>query len=140
MTGWRVGFAHGPTPLIEAMTKIQQYSFVCAPHPAQWGALAAMHEDISRHVAAYRRKRDRLLEALSDRYAFAPAGGAFYLFAEAPGGSGTRFVQRAIEKNLLIIPGSVFSARDTHFRISYAASDATIEKGIAVLRELADTA
>ena len=47
------------------------------------------------------------------------------------------FVRRAIENNLLVIPGSIFSQRDTHFRISYAAADATIERGIEVLRQLA---
>ena len=44
---------------------------------------------------------------------------------------------RAIEHELLIIPGNIFSHRDTHFRISYAASDETIERGIEVLRKLA---
>ena len=38
---------------------------------------------------------------------------------------------------LLLVPGGIFSARDTHFRISYAASDATIDRGLAVLREMA---
>ena len=47
------------------------------------------------------------------------------------------FVARAIENQLLVIPGSVFSRRDTHFRISYAAGDETIERGIEVLRKLA---
>jgi aspartate aminotransferase/aminotransferase len=51
--------------------------------------------------------------------------------------TGTEFVARAIEKELLVIPGGIFSGRDTHFRISYAASDATIERGLAVLKELA---
>ncbi|MEK6729644.1 MAG: hypothetical protein AABY76_06440, partial [Planctomycetota bacterium] len=43
----------------------------------------------------------------------------------------------AIQQNLLIIPGSVFSERHTHFRISYAAADATIERGIDILNRLA---
>ncbi|MCR9120538.1 MAG: aspartate aminotransferase, partial [bacterium] len=47
------------------------------------------------------------------------------------------FVERAIESNLLIIPGAVFSQRDTHFRVSYAASDETIDRGIEILRKLA---
>jgi aspartate aminotransferase/aminotransferase len=51
--------------------------------------------------------------------------------------TGTEFVARAIEKELLVIPGGIFSGRDTHFRISYAASDATIERGLAVLKQLA---
>ena len=48
------------------------------------------------------------------------------------------FVARAIEKHqLLVIPGNVFSRRDTHFRISYAASDSVIEQGMDVLRKMA---
>jgi aspartate aminotransferase/aminotransferase len=49
----------------------------------------------------------------------------------------TEFVARAIERNLLIIPGNVFSSRDTHFRLSYATTDAKLEEGIKILRELA---
>ena len=36
MTGWRLGFAHGPAEIIQQMIKLQQYTFVCAPQPAQW--------------------------------------------------------------------------------------------------------
>jgi aspartate aminotransferase len=50
--------------------------------------------------------------------------------------TGSEFVARAIENELLIIPGGIFSDRDTHFRISYAASEATIERGLDVLRQL----
>ncbi len=137
MTGWRVGYIHGPAEVITAMTKMQQYTFVCAPQPAQWGALAAIDVDLSDHIAAYRRKRDLIVEGLADRFELATPTGAFYAFPKAPSGSGTEFVRRAIERDLLIIPGGIFSGRDTHFRISYAASDETLRRGIEVLRELA---
>ncbi len=64
--------------------------------------------------------------------------GAFYIFPEAPGGDGTAFVAKAIENNVLIIPGSVFSARNTHFRISFAAPDETLKRGVDVLNRIAD--
>jgi aspartate aminotransferase/aminotransferase len=64
-------------------------------------------------------------------------GGAFYIFPKAPKGTGSQFVTRAIENKLLIIPGSIFSRADTHFRISFAASDDTLRRGIEVLRNLA---
>ena len=65
-------------------------------------------------------------------------GGAFYLFPRLPWGTGMEFVARGIEKHqLLVIPGNVFSRRDTHFRISYAASDEMIARGIEALRKLA---
>ncbi len=138
LTGWRLGFAHGPAAVIDAMTKVQQYTFVCAPQPLQWGALAALETDVTPYIDDYRHKRDLLVAGLQDRYELTPPGGAFYAFPKAPRGeSGTDFVKRAIEAHLLIIPGCVFSRRDTHFRISYAADDATIERGIEVLRKLA---
>ena len=86
----------------------------------------------------YRRKRDFMVKELQDHYEIAGAGGAFYLFLKTPWGTGTEFVKRAIENNLLIIPGNVFSERDTHFRLSYAADDNTLRRGAEVLRRLAE--
>ena len=137
MTGWRLGYAHGPADIIEAMIKFQQYTFVCAPQPAQWAGVVAMDTDVSEATDIYRGKRDRLLEGLADRYEIEHPGGAFYMFPRVPKGSASEFAMRAIEHKLLIIPGNVFSERDTHFRISYAADDETIERGIEVLRLLA---
>jgi aspartate aminotransferase/aminotransferase len=137
MTGWRVGFVHGPAELINTMIKLQQYSFVCAPQPAQWAGAVALDTPMDEHIAAYRRKRDMIYEGLADLYEVTKPGGAFYIFPKAPGGSGEAFVRRAIENNLLIIPGNIFSRLDTHFRISYAADNSTLERGIDVLRRLA---
>jgi aspartate aminotransferase/aminotransferase len=137
MPGWRLGFAHGPAVIIREMIKLQQYSFVCAPQPFQWAGAAALEVDISRHVSDYRRKRDTLLAALAEDYEIVRPGGAFYMFPKAPWGTGAEFVARAIaEHQLLIIPGHVFSRRDTHFRISYAAEDKVIARGIEALRQL----
>jgi aspartate aminotransferase/aminotransferase len=137
MTGWRLGYVHGPAEIIDAMIKLQQYTFVCAPQPVQWAGAAALDVPMDRYVADYRRKRDLIYSGLADRYEVTRPGGAFYVFPKAPRGSGTEFVTRAIENNLLIIPGNIFSTRDTHFRISYAASDETIHRGLEVLRRLA---
>ncbi|MBN8623914.1 MAG: aminotransferase class I/II-fold pyridoxal phosphate-dependent enzyme [Planctomycetes bacterium] len=137
MTGWRLGYAHGPKAVIQEMAKLQQYTFVCAPQPFQWGGVAALDVDMTPHINDYRRKRDRLVRGLADLFELATPGGAFYAFPKAPWGTGTDFVAAAIEKELLIIPGGIFSARDTHFRISYAAPDAVIDRGIEVLRSIA---
>jgi aspartate aminotransferase/aminotransferase len=137
VTGWRLGFAHGPAAIIDAMTKLQQYTFVCAPHPLQLAALAAIDVDMSETVADYRRKRDLLVGGLSEQFQIAAPGGAFYAFPQAPIGGGSEFVHRAIENNVLVIPGNIFGRKDTHFRISYAASDETIERGVEVLNRLA---
>jgi aspartate aminotransferase/aminotransferase len=147
VTGWRLGFVHGPSAIIDKLTMIQQYTFVCAPHPLQWAAVAALEVDMSEHRAAYKKRRDLVVSGLAEAgYRVTKPGGAFYVFPQVPEGTGkaggtretgSEFVARAIAKELLIIPGNIFSARDTHFRISYAASEATIERGLAVLRQLA---
>jgi len=138
MPGWRLGYAHGPKSIIQEMIKLQQYSFVCAPHPFQIAGATAMDFDVRPHVAAYRRKRDMIVAGLAGRYELVAPGGAFYAFPKAPGARAMEFVERAVrEHDLLVIPGENFSRRDTHFRISFAAADEVIERGIEVLRELA---
>ena len=137
MPGWRLGFAHGPSMVIREMIKLQQYSFVCAPQPAQWAGAVAMDVDMSDQTVAYRRKRDLLLAGLADDYEIVHPGGSFYAFPKLPWGTGMEFVARAVDNNLLIIPGNIFSRQDTHFRISYAADDAVIERGVEVLQRLA---
>jgi aspartate/methionine/tyrosine aminotransferase len=140
VTGWRLGWVHGPSAIVDKMTMLQQYTFVCAPHPLQWAAMAALEIDMSAQVAAYRERRDLVLDGLQDAgYEVAPAGGAFYVFPKVPDAyhSASEFVKRAIDNQLLIIPGNIFSTHDSHFRISYAASLETLERGIEVLKKLA---
>lgn len=137
MTGWRLGWAHGTKRLLAEMAKLQQFTFVCAPSMAQYGGAAAIDYDVTPLVADYRRKRDALCTALRDRYEVTVPGGAFYVFPKAPWGTGTEFVSEAIRNNLLVIPGGTFSGRDTHFRISYAASDDVLSRGVEILTRLA---
>jgi aspartate aminotransferase/aminotransferase len=137
MTGWRLGFAHGPRRLMEEMTKLQQFTFVCAPSMVQHAGIVAWDYDVAPITADYHRKRDRLYEGLRDCYEIVKPGGAFYMFPRCPWGTGTEFVAEAIRNSLLIIPGNVFSESDSHFRISYAAEDRTIDRGIEILRRLA---
>jgi len=140
MTGWRLAYVAAPAslrPVIEEMTKIQQYTFVCAPTPFQRAAVAALDYDVRDLVRDYVRKRDLLYSGLKDRFELAKPQGAFYAFVKAPSGSGTEFAKRAIQNNVLVIPGNVFSERDTHFRISFATSDEKIQQGVEILRKLA---
>ena len=137
MTGWRLGYAAGPPEIIQAMTTLQQYTFVCAPAPLQAAATVAYETDTSEFVEEFHRRRDLVWEGLRENFRVEKPRGAFYIFPEAPGGSGARFVSSAIEAGVLVIPGGVFSERDTHFRISYAADRRTLERGIEVLNRLA---
>src|SRR5262249_33312524 len=99
--------------------------------------VVAWDYDVSAIMAEYRHKRDLLCAGLKGQFEFVKAAGAFYLFPKAPWGTGTEFVAEAIRNNLLIIPGNVFSGRDSHFRLSYAASERTIERGIEILNRVA---
>lgn len=137
MTGWRLGFAHGPAAIIQEMNKLQQFSFICAPSLVQYAGVEALKTDMTAQVAAYKAKRDRVVDALKDDYELVVPGGAFYVFPKAPWGTATEFVNAAIEHNLLIIAGSTFSKRDTHFRISYAVKDEILDRGLDVLRKMA---
>ena len=137
MTGWRLGYSTGPEDVIQEMTKLQQFSFVCAPSFAQISGVVALDVDPSPYVEAYRRKRDLIYSGLKDAgYDVTQPRGAFYIFPKAPWGTDHEFVAEAIRNNLLVIPGSVFSEKATHFRISYAATEDTIERGVDVLRQL----
>ena len=138
MTGWRLGYAAGPAEIIAQMTKLQQYTYVCAPSPMQQAALKAMDIPMRDAVTAYRRKRDIAYQTLSKKFEVVEPGGAFYIFPKAPDGiSATDFVAKAIANNVLIIPGNVFSERDTHFRISYATTDERLKQGCEILCSLA---
>ncbi len=139
MTGWRMGYAAGPEPIIRQMGNMQQYTFVCAPSMAQHGATVALGTDISKQVSDYRGKRDLVLAELGECYEYTPPSGGFFFFLKVPRRyqSGTRFVEAAVERNLLCVPGDVFSRQDTHFRISYATDNETIKRGCEVLRSLA---
>ena len=138
MTGWRVGWVHGPKPIVDACTMLQQYTFVCAPQVGQWAAIAALDCPMDLPLSECRRKRDRLMAGLKDHYRFVQPGGAFYLYPEAPGGSGKSFAERAVEQEkLLVVPGNVFGRADSHFRIAYTVSDAMLDRGIAALQRLA---
>jgi aspartate aminotransferase/aminotransferase len=138
MTGWRIGYAVGPEPIIAQMTKLQQYTYVCAPSPLQYAALKALDVPMDEAVKTYRRKRDIVFESLSTKFEVVKPDGAFYIFPRAPRGiSATDFVTQAIDRNVLIIPGNVFSDRDTHFRISYATTDEKLTQGCEILNSLA---
>jgi aspartate aminotransferase/aminotransferase len=140
MTGWRLGYAvvhESLLQIIEEMTKIQQYTFVCAPTPFQQAAIAALDYDITDKVELYRKKRDLLYDGLKEKFEIVKPTGAFYAFIKAPGKSATEFVEKAIVNNVLIIPGNVFSEKDTHFRISYATTEEKIRQGVEILCQLA---
>lgn len=139
MTGWRLAYVAVPQHLkaiVEEMTKIQQYTFVCAPSPFQQAALSALDYDISDLIDGYKKKRDMMYEGLKNKFEFNKPQGAFYTFIKAPNGNSTAFVEKAIKNNVLIIPGNVFSEKDTHFRLCYTTTNENIKRGTEILNSL----
>jgi aspartate aminotransferase/aminotransferase len=136
MTGWRLGYAYGPAAVIQAMVAVQQVTYVCAPHMAQVAGVAAWDYPMTEYVDEYRRKRDWLLQNLDPRYEVVKPGGAFYVFPKVPTGTGTSLAEAAIPERLVLMPGNVFSQRDSHFRLSYGVDDAVLEEGVAIMNRL----
>jgi aspartate/methionine/tyrosine aminotransferase len=136
MTGWRLGYVAGPPAIVSQMTKLQQYTYVCAPSPLQYAAAAALDFSVAPAVTAYARKRSIVCGGLHPAFQAGRPEGAFYVFPAAPGGDASAFVERAIAANVLIIPGNVFSSKNTHFRLSYATTDEKLAEGVRILNSL----
>ncbi len=138
-TGWRLGYAAGPRELIGQMAKLQQFTYVCTPSMAQHAFEAMGEVSIAAEVERYQHRRDRILSRLQPLAELPRPGGAFYAFIEVPprlGMTGTQFAEAALEHGLLVVPGAVFSTRDTHFRISYAVADEVLDRGLEVLERM----
>ncbi|MCX8029590.1 MAG: pyridoxal phosphate-dependent aminotransferase [Brevinematales bacterium] len=138
MTGWRIGYAFGPSPIIKEMIKLQQYTFVCAPSFAQYASIKALDYDMSDYIKKYKLKRNMVVDGLNENFDITKPEGAFYSFP-APKDKNINvqeFVNACIEEGVLIIPGNVFSERNTNFRLSFAASDKNIERGIEKINKI----
>lgn len=140
MPGWRLGYAYGPSSLIHAIIAMQQSTFVCAPTMAQAAGIAAWDYPMTSYVQNYQRKRDWVLQNLDSRYEVVKPEGAFYLFPQCTKGTGTQLAEAAIQHELVVMPGMVFSQQDTHFRISYGVPDEALQRGIGILNRLAESA
>ncbi|WP_027717973.1 aminotransferase class I/II-fold pyridoxal phosphate-dependent enzyme [Desulfovirgula thermocuniculi] len=130
MTGWRIGFACSNAEFIAAMTRIHQYTMLCAPITAQMAALEALrngHAAMERMVREYNRRRLLVVQAFRDMglACFEPKG-AFYAFPEirATGLSSEAFAEALLyEEKVAVVPGNAFGASGEGFvRCSYAAS------------------
>ena len=135
MTGFRIGYACAPAPLIEAMMKIHQYSILCAPTPSQEAAVEALkgaETTTSEARESYRIRRDFLRHRLEE--AGLPTtnpAGAFYLFVDVrrTGLSSKEFALRLLEEEqVAVVPGGAFGPGGEGFvRCSYATAMDRIE-------------
>ncbi len=140
MTGWRLGYAAAPAPLLDGMLRLHQYSIMTAPTPAQYAALEAFRnpaaEDAVREMLeAYDARRRLIVDGLNSigLETFEPFG-AFYAFpsVEVTGMDGEEFSRRLLEEErVAVVPGSAFGVGGENFvRCSYAASMEDIEEAL----------
>ena len=130
MTGWRIGFACAPAPLIEAMMKIHQYAILCAPIMGQDAAIEALErggQSVAKMRMEYERRRNFIVSALNEMgLECAKPRGAFYVFPNiASTGLPSRdFSLRLLhEKKVAVVPGTAFGAGgEGHVRCSFATS------------------
>ena len=130
MTGWRIGYALGNKAIIAAMTKIHQYTMLCAPITAQVAAIEALRHGekyMKKMVAEYDRRRRLIYDGLTKMglSCFEPKG-AFYIFPDitSSGYSSNDFAEKLLQaEHVALVPGSAFGAcGEGHVRCSYATS------------------
>lgn len=130
MTGWRLGYACGPAPIIEQMLKIHQYAVMCAPTTSQFAAIEALQscdEAIEEMRVQYDMRRRMLHKELNEMglECFEPMG-AFYVFPSirSTGMTSQEFCEKLLNsKRLAVISGDAFGAcGEGHVRISYSYS------------------
>jgi aminotransferase len=128
MTGWRIGYACAPAPLIEAMMKIHQYSILCAPIMGQDAAIEALErgdESVAKMRREYERRRNFITRALNDMgLECRKPDGSFYVFPNitSTGLSSREFSMRLLhEHRVAMVPGTAFGpSGEGHVRCSFA--------------------
>lgn len=146
MTGWRLGYAVGPQPVISVMTKIHQSCIMSAPTTSQYAAIVALRscdDEIEIMRDEYNRRRRYVVKALNDMglSCFEPRG-AFYVFPciKVSGLTSEEFCERLLrEQEVAIVPGDAFGASGEGFaRISYAYSVDHLQTAMRRIRRFLD--
>lgn len=143
MTGWRLGYACGPAPIIEQMLKIHQFAIMCAPTTSQYAAVEALRngdEDVAEMREAYNQRRRYLMHAFREMGlpCFEPYG-AFYVFPciKEFGMTSEEFAERFLEEEkVAVVPGTAFGdCGEGYLRISYAYSLENLKVAIGRLAD-----
>jgi len=131
MTGWRLGYAAGPAPIIAQMTKVHQFAIMSAPTVSQYAAVEALRPscdaEIERMSVEYNMRRSLVVDSLNRMglTCFDPRG-AFYVFPSiaVTSLSSEEFCNRLLqEQHVAVVPGNAFGeSGEGHVRISYSYS------------------
>lgn len=133
MPGMRLGYLHAPVDIVSQMIKVQQLLYCCAPTPAQYAGIEILKHrtrTVQKILPAYQHKKDLVVKGLRDQYDFVEPHGGFYYFIKSPREDGSRFAGKAIKLGVAVVPGKVFSQKNSHFRLAFCTDDKTIKKGI----------
>ena len=150
MTGWRIGFALAPAPLIGAMMKLQSHSTSNPTSIAQKAAIEAMRgpqDSIPAMLAEYRKRRDFVVGRLREipGVSITMPKGAFYAYPNISVAYGSGRVKNSLEfsaellakEHVAVVPGEAFGTND-HIRISYATSMGELERGLNRIQKFID--
>jgi aspartate aminotransferase len=150
MTGWRIGFALAPAPLITAMSKLQSHSTSNPTSIAQKAALEAMQgpqDSVPEMLAEYRRRRDFVVDRLRriPGVTISTPKGAFYVYPNVSVAYRSGRVKNSLdfaaallaESHVAVVPGEAFGTND-HIRISYATSMTELERGLDRMHKFID--
>ena len=143
MTGWRLGYAAGPEPIIAQMLKLHQYCIMSSPTISQYAAVTAMtkcRDDVDHMVQEYDMRRKLLVKGFNEMglECFEPEG-AFYVFPciKSTGMSSTEFCEKLVfSKKVAVVPGNAFGeSGEGYVRVSYAYSVQHLTTALARIRE-----
>ena len=138
MTGWRLGYAMGPAPIIKAMTKVHQYGIMSSPTTSQYAAIEALKncdKDVLEMVSEYNQRRRYIVDGFRKMglSCFEPLG-AFYVFPciKSTGMTSEEFCEKLLlEEKVAVVPGNAFGESGEGFiRCSYAYSIKNIEEAL----------
>lgn len=143
MTGWRLGYACGPAPIIKEITKIHQYAIMCAPTTSQYAAIEALRscdEAVKEMLEEYDARRKIIVKGFCDLgLECREPKGAFYAFPSirSTGLSSEEFCQRLLySKRVALVPGNAFGeSGEGHVRASYCYSLAHIKEALKRIGE-----
>ena len=138
MTGWRLGYACGPAPIIAEITKIHQYAIMCAPTTSQYAAIEALHscdEEVERMREEYDMRRKLIVHGFNKLgLNCREPKGAFYAFpsVESTGMTSDEFCERLLySKKVAVVPGTAFGkGGEGFFRASYCYSTEHIKEAL----------
>jgi aspartate aminotransferase/aminotransferase len=137
MTGWRLGYLTGPEKFMERVHELLQYLYFSPPSFPQKAAIKALEIGAMKSVLLdFKKKRDYLLDNLAEKFELSEAHGAFFIFVKVSGSDASRFLEEAMKKKLLFLPGKVFSNKKTHIRLSYSTELTQLKKAVEALRSL----